>query len=122
LEKIVAERRAAAYFRDGSAATLIEVINFDEQRFGLGLSDRQNRNWPLFYQRFKFSARRAGTHSNPSDIVSRQVFSADGRRARIAFKQSCNFIDILGNLNGGDNDAEMGNFRSCRLSGCRVLG
>ena len=40
------------YFHDGSAATLMDVVDFYDQRFGLGLSDQQNRNWPPFYQRF----------------------------------------------------------------------
>jgi cytochrome c peroxidase len=31
----------APYFHNGSAATLLDVINFYDQRFGMGLADQQ---------------------------------------------------------------------------------
>jgi cytochrome c peroxidase len=38
----------APYFHNGSAATLLDVVNFYDRRFGIGFSDRQKNDLVSF--------------------------------------------------------------------------
>jgi hypothetical protein len=40
----------APYFHNGSAATLLDVVNFYDQRFGIGFTDAQKTDLPAFLQ------------------------------------------------------------------------
>jgi cytochrome c peroxidase len=51
--KVPALRGLAArppYFHDGSAATLMDVVDFYDQRFGSGFTDQQKQNLVAFLQ------------------------------------------------------------------------
>ena len=40
----------APYFHNGSAATLLDVVNFYDQRFTIGLTDQDKRDLAAFLQ------------------------------------------------------------------------
>ena len=40
----------APYFHNGSAATLLDVVNFYDQRFRIGLTDSEKRDLAVFLQ------------------------------------------------------------------------
>ena len=40
----------APYFHNGSAATLLDVVNFYDQRFGIGFTEQDRRDLAAFLQ------------------------------------------------------------------------